>query len=91
MTYTDFNHKKGKLINDKSTVRLIELLDTAQLKEISNDDICNCNAITKNEYVIRFIYQGLKREFILNEKFDCSDNSKCLIIQWLREAFMKNE
>ncbi len=89
MTYTNMPVEKGKIIKDEGAHKLLDTIIKIA-GSITNDN-CDCRSITKNEFIIRPNLKDKKNDIILNEVFDCNEESHCLFIQQLSNEFKKIE
>jgi len=67
-----------------------ELKERLKRIDYSNFNIKNfsdCKAISKNEYIIKFLNNSNSKDLIITERFGCSENSKYKVIELLKNAF----
>jgi len=88
MTYKKLS-PKARLIENKDLSNLLSSFNSNNLSEIKDYNTCNCSAITKNEYIIRFIENGKTVNYVFSEVLSCPTSSPCRFLEEFHYYFEK--
>jgi hypothetical protein len=88
MTYDTLDINYAVELKNYETLEALSNININTLEKIVKHDSCQCSQLTKNEYVIKYITDNYKKEYVVNETFGCQQGSSCLIIEKIANIFL---